>query len=135
MEFPALGVFVFGLGISISISSFKPWPILVKLCTALKNVLVKAPKTIPRNKEKGHFGPVLGHFRAHYSAQSNFLKKFFKGTLMASSMLFKGNLWKMSHQIGVNLDKNAILTYFGLFLDPLGALPPYKKIFFFCWKF
>ena len=27
---------------------------------------------------------------------------------MAISMLFSGNLWKMSQQIGVNLDKNAI---------------------------
>ena len=48
---------------------------------------------------------------------------------MTSSMLFRGNIWKMSQQIGVNLDKNAILTYFGLFLDPLGA-PPYKNFFF-----
>ena len=41
--------------------------------------------------------------------QSNFCKKSFKGTLMAIRMLFRGNLWKMSQQIGVNLDKNAIL--------------------------
>ena len=41
------------------------------LCTGLKNVLAKTHKIIPRNKEKGHFGPILGHFRAHYSAQSN----------------------------------------------------------------
>ena len=34
---------------------------------------------------------------------------------MASSMFFRGNLWKMPQQIGGNLDKNAILTYFGLF--------------------
>ena len=50
---------------------------------------------------------------------------------MASSMLFRGNLWKMSQQIGGNLDKNAILTYFGLF----SSGPPWepalqKKIFF-----
>ena len=126
MEFP--GVFVFGLGISISISSFKPWPI-VKLCTVLKNVLEKAPKIIPRNNEKEHFGPILGHFRAHYSALCNLKNMCFKGTLMASSILFRGNLWKMSQQIGVNLDKNAILTYFGLFLDPLGAHPAKKNCF------
>ena len=49
---------------------------------------------------------------------------------MACSMLFRDNLWKMSQKIGVNnLDKNEILTYFVLFLDP-GAQPA-KKIFFF----
>ena len=77
MEFP--GVFVFGLGIYISISSFKPWPI-VKLCTVLKNVLAKAPKIIPRNKEKGDFGPFSGPLLS----PKQFLKKCFKGTLMAS---------------------------------------------------
>ena len=98
-------------------------------CTVLKNVLAKAPKIIPRNKEKGHFGPFSGSLLS----PKQFLKKCFNGTLMASSMLFKGNIWKMSQQIGVNnLDKNAILTYFVLFLDP-GAKPA-KKIFF-SWKF
>ena len=81
----------------------------MKVCTVLKNVLAKTPKIIPRNKEKGHFGPILDHFRAHYSAQSNILlKKFLKVTLMAIRILFRGNLWKMSQQIGVNL-KTAIL--------------------------
>ena len=28
---------------------------------------------------------------------------------MAIRILFRGNLWKMSQQIGVNLDKNVIL--------------------------
>ena len=83
----------------------------MKVCTILKNVLAKTPKIIPRNKEMGHFGPILAHFRAHYTAQSNFffLKKSFKGTLMAIRILFRGNLWKMSEQIGVNLVKTAIL--------------------------
>ena len=54
--------------------SFKLWSIL-KVCTVLKNVLAKTPKIIPRNKKKGHFGPILAHFRAHYSAQSNLKKK------------------------------------------------------------
>ena len=49
---------------------------------------------------------------------------------MASSMLFRGNLWKMSQQIGVNLDKNAILTYFGLFSSgPLWEPALQKKLF------
>ena len=97
----------------------------MKLCTVLKNVLAKAPKIIPRNKEKGHFGPFLGPLLS----PKQFKKKCFKGTLMASSMVFRGNLWKMSQQIGVNnLDKNAILTYFGLFLEP-GAHPAKKYIF------
>ena len=39
----------------------------------------------------------------------HFFKKSFIGTLMAIRMLFRGNLWKMSQQIGVNLDKNAVL--------------------------
>ena len=74
------------------------------------NVLAKTQKIIPKNKEKGHFRPILDHFRAHYSAQSNVKKKKgFKGTLMAISILHRGNLWKMSQQIGVNLDKTAIL--------------------------
>ena len=72
--------------------------------------LSKTQKIIPKNKEKGHFGPILDHFRTHYSAQSNLKKKkSFKGTLMAIIILFRGNLWKMSQQIGVNLDKTAIL--------------------------
>ena len=50
---------------------------------------------------------------------------------MASSMLFRGNLWEMSQQIGVNLDKNAILTYFGLFSSgPLWEPALQKKLFF-----
>ena len=83
----------------------------MKVCTVLKNVLAKTPKIIPRNKEKWHFGPILDHFRAHYSAQSNLKKKkkSFKGTLMAIRILLRGNLWKMSQQIGVNL-KTAILS-------------------------
>ena len=129
MEFP--GVFVFGLGISISISSFKPWPI-VKLCNFLKIVLAKAPKIIPRNKEKGHFGPFSGPFPPN---QSNFKKKCFKGTLMASSMLFRGNLWKMSQQIGINLFKNAILTYFGLFSSGPPWEPALQKKLFFAGNF
>ena len=47
-------------------------------------------------------------------------------------MLFRGNLWKMVQQIGVNLEKIVILGPFGLFLDPLGA-SPCKTIF--CGKF
>ena len=49
---------------------------------------------------------------------------------MASSMLFRGNLWEMSQQIGVNLDKNAILTYFGLFSSGPPWEPALQKIFF-----
>ena len=41
----------------------------------------------------------------------------------------RGNLWKMSQQICVNLGKTAILGKFGLFLDPLGARPSKKKFF------
>ena len=63
-----------------------------------------------------------------------FFKKSFKWILMAMRMLFRGNLGKLSEQIGVNLHKNAILGQFGLFLDPLGA-PPCRKIFFLGWKF
>ena len=81
----------------------------MKLCIVYKDVLTKKQKIIHINKEKGHFGPILGHFRLYYSAQSNSFKKSFKGTLMAISMLFRGNLWKMSQQIGVNLEKQAIL--------------------------
>ena len=36
-------------------------------------------------------------------------KKSFKLILVAMRMLFRGNLRKISQQIGVNLDKNAIL--------------------------
>ena len=42
---------------------------------------------------------------------------------MAISMILKSNLWEMFQQIGVNLEKQAILGQFGLLLDPLGAQP------------
>ena len=102
---PALHKFLFFLT-----ESFKLWPIL-KVCTVLKNFLAKTPKIIPRNNEKWHFGPILDHFRDHCSAQSNLKKKkkSFEGTLMAITILFGGNLWKMSQQICVNLVKTAIL--------------------------
>ena len=76
----------------------------MEVCTVLKDVLAKTPKIIPRNNKKEHFWPILGYFRA----QSN-LKKSFEGTIMDFRMLFRSNLWKMSQQIGVNLDINAIL--------------------------
>ena len=57
--------------------------------------LRKNTQKIHRNNEKGHSGTTLGYFRAQYSAQSNFLKKCFKGTVMAISMLSRGKLWKM----------------------------------------
>ena len=76
----------------------------MEVCTVLRDVLAKTLKIIPRNNEKGHFGPILGHFRA----QSN-LKKSFKGTIMDFRMLFRSNLWKMPQEIRVNLDKKANL--------------------------
>ena len=82
----------------------------MKLCTVFKNVLAKKPKIIPRNKEKGHFGPILGHFGPITQSKAiYFFYKSFKWLLMAMRMLFRGNLGKISEQIGVNLHKNAIL--------------------------
>ena len=76
----------------------------------LNNLTNKLSKSVICLEILGHFGPILAHFWAHYTAQSNFLKKkSFKGTLMAISILFRGNLWKMSQQICVNLVKTAIL--------------------------
>ena len=76
----------------------------MEVCTVLRDVLAKTPKIIPRNNEKGHFGPILGYFQAQIN-----LKKSFKGAIMGFRMLFRSNLWKMSQQIGVNLDIKAIL--------------------------
>ena len=73
----------------------------MKLCTVLKNALTKTPKIIQRNKEKEHFGPI--------TQPKAIKKKSFKLILMAMRMLFRCNLRKMPQQIGVNLDKNAIL--------------------------
>ena len=53
-----------------------------------------------------NFGPFLGPL---FSPKQFLKKRSFKGTLMAISMLFRGNLWKMSQQFGVNLEKQAIL--------------------------
>ena len=51
---------------------------------------------------------------------------------MASSMLFRGNLYGKcpNKYIGVNLNKNAILTYFGLFSSGPPWEPALQKIFF-----
>ena len=82
---------------------------IVKLCIIFKDVLAKKLTIILINKEKRHFGPILGHFEPIIQPKQFLKKKSFKGTLMAISMLLRDNLWKMPQQIGVNLEKQAIL--------------------------
>ena len=54
-----------------------------------------------------NFGPFSGPLLSPKQFKKK--KKSFKGTLMAIRILLRGNLWKMSQQIGVNL-KTAILS-------------------------
>ena len=63
------------------------------VCAVLKNVLAKTQKVISKNKEKGHFGPILDHLCGPITQpKAIFKKKSFKGTPMAISILFRGNL-------------------------------------------
>ena len=73
------------------------------------NVLAKTQKKIFRKIKKGILGQFWTIFGPITQPKAIFLKKSFKGTMMAITILFGGNLWKMSQQIGVNLDKTAIL--------------------------
>ena len=60
-------------------------------------------------RKKGILGQLWVIFGPITQPEAFFSKKSFKETVMAIRMLFRGNLWKMSQQIGVNLNKNTIL--------------------------
>ena len=78
-----------------------------------------------------NFGPFSGPLLS--PKQFFFKKKSFKGTLMAITILFGGNLWKMFQQIGVILLELQFWANLGSFWSPWEPHPAEKKIF--KWKF
>ena len=94
-----------------------------------KNVTKKSMKSVKRA-----IWLIFGLFSGPLFSPKQFLKKSYKGTFLAISILFRGNLWKIPQQFGENLEKKM------RFWANLGcSWSPWEPrlvivFFFFCWK-
>ena len=78
---------------------------------------------------------IFGLFSGPLFSPKQFLKKSYKRTFLAISILFRGNLWKIPQQFGENLEKK--MRFWANLGCSWSPWEPRLVIVccFFCWKF